>query len=525
MGQERSTHDVSSAGRRRCFRLAWILGLPLLLTWTLGGQLQSREVERGELEVGYFEDVRGRWALALSPEMPHDLWPTLALDRLDRVAIPPGMTAAVPLDEGASLQFEADGPMPLPYVVLGRRAADSVKMLSNPLMMSADATAATWTPWVLDAPWSADAQRLARLADRCGLAGAGRHMRAQRSGAQVTLTIGRCVTHWSAGPPARRDTILVALVAGPGWGFIERSDRPWRAARSWRAMAALLAGAIAVTAGLDVLLRRRRHAGRALLALSLGACLATAAAVWFTRPSAEPSPRYDLNSARNRCLVLGYSTVAGVGLRSDVDRVDRVLGKDSTVCAHQVGQVARSGATLPTIAHLLQATRSALQQGARVVFIGGTNDDLMYSRHCSGAVPSLPAVRVLYHLLTQQPGTPHWTRTIDQAAQASDSCFERQRQQLQDAVRTVRGAGASFLYVHDMLVTDLPDGRSALRQGMLDRRRDAVQQQGGTFVDLQQQFAGRAGVAWFSDFVHLSAIGHRQMAQLIERSLRQTAPP
>ena len=50
---------------------------------------------------------------------------------------------------------------------------------------------------------------------------------------------------------------------------------------------------------------------------------------------------------------------------------------------------------------------------------------------------------------------------------------------------------------------------------MLDSRRAVVEAGGGTFINLVDQFAADAGVAWFNDYGHLSAIAHQRVADLV----------
>jgi hypothetical protein len=91
-------------------------------------------------------------------------------------------------------------------------------------------------------------------------------------------------------------------------------------------------------------------------------------------------------------------------------------------------------------------------------------------------------------------------------------------------MRCAQERQAGFLFLHDFLVTDMVTGREADRATMLARRRAAVEDSGGRFVDLLDVFATEAGVSWFNDYVHPSAIAHERIAELACRLVTRPGP-
>jgi hypothetical protein len=90
--------------------------------------------------------------------------------------------------------------------------------------------------------------------------------------------------------------------------------------------------------------------------------------------------------------------------------------------------------------------------------------------------------------------------------------MERQSEAVRETAQCARARGGRFWFVHDFLAWDLDAGRLDQRKQMLEARRASVEQAGGTFFDLYEEFKSSAGVSWFNDFIHPSAIGHRRIA-------------
>jgi hypothetical protein len=111
-------------------------------------------------------------------------------------------------------------------------------------------------------------------------------------------------------------------------------------------------------------------------------------------------------------------------------------------------------------------------------------------------------------------GSEPWRRKQIAAAAAARAQTEGQTAALQGLIECVHARGGQFLFLHDFLVTDMETGRSPDRAAMLSSRRAVVEAAGGTFVNLLDPFAADAGVSWFNDYVHLSAIAHQRVASL-----------
>jgi hypothetical protein len=97
---------------------------------------------------------------------------------------------------------------------------------------------------------------------------------------------------------------------------------------------------------------------------------------------------------------------------------------------------------------------------------------------------------------------------------ASDSLayIEEQQRMAREAADCARARGGSLWFVHDMLSVDLAGGRSPARQEMLGRRQLAVESAGGHFIDILAEAKDAIGISWFADVMHLSAIGHEEVA-------------
>ena len=78
-----------------------------------------------------------------------------------------------------------------------------------------------------------------------------------------------------------------------------------------------------------------------------------------------------------------------------------------------------------------------------------------------------------------------------------------------------RAGGRQFRFAHDFLIWDLDGGRTPARQRTFAARQTAVRNNGGDFVDLYDAFHERAGLTWFNDFIHPSAVGQRMIAELL----------
>lgn len=100
--------------------------------------------------------------------------------------------------------------------------------------------------------------------------------------------------------------------------------------------------------------------------------------------------------------------------------------------------------------------------------------------------------------------------------------IEQQTAAIRDLTGCLRQRAQSLMFVHDFTVLELVGERSAQRRAMLEKRRTAVTEGGGYFVDLLEAFRPTLGVSWFNDAIHPSAIGHARIAELMCRLMPQS---
>jgi hypothetical protein len=215
-------------------------------------------------------------------------------------------------------------------------------------------------------------------------------------------------------------------------------------------------------------------------------------------------------------VITGYSTALGVGLHRRDDSVGSLLRADAAACPGGVSVLAEEGQTLSWVAGQVCSGPPT----DAVVFLGGGNDDLLSS--LTGPRVALAALGVLHY--RHRPLTPErMDRLFEETARWSLGHLDVQEAAIQSMGACARLRGARLVFVHDFLATDLGTGRGEARRAMLEARRRAVEAVGGRFVDLEHDVAGHAGVSWFNDFIHPSAVGHRVIARIIDQELRRAA--
>jgi hypothetical protein len=106
--------------------------------------------------------------------------------------------------------------------------------------------------------------------------------------------------------------------------------------------------------------------------------------------------------------------------------------------------------------------------------------------------------------------------TIEAFAASAARAGDDQAAAVRAAAQCARDRGARFVLVHDLFIEDLTGGRSATRQALLERRRNAVAPDGRArvFVDALEAFP-EMGVSWFNDMRHPSLVGHRKIAERV----------
>jgi len=82
--------------------------------------------------------------------------------------------------------------------------------------------------------------------------------------------------------------------------------------------------------------------------------------------------------------------------------------------------------------------------------------------------------------------------------------------------------GARFAYFNGFLAWDLGSPRSPARRALLEQRREVVASAGNLFVDEFAELGPEAGVSWFNDWSHTSAVGQRRIGALMCAKLTRT---
>jgi hypothetical protein len=273
----------------------------------------------------------------------------------------------------------------------------------------------------------------------------------------------------------------------------------------------LLGGAAGVTAALarGALAVARDRRGRAFVAVA--GALAAVFAGWRYLRREPASQRLEGVG----CVLTGYSTARGVGLRRFEQGTAATLQADPATCPGGLTLLAEEGQTLAWAARAVCSGPKA----EAVVFLGGGNDDLL-TGVTHGPVFAMLAFGIVHY--RHRPLTPErQDQLFADAAQWSVARSGEQEAAIRTMATCARERGARFLFVHDFLAGDLSAGRSPARRAMLNSRRRAVEEAGGQFVDLEHETGGRVGVSWFADFIHPSALGHRMIARIIQDRLRQ----
>lgn len=523
------------------------------------------QVAAGEYRRGYFEPFADGVGLAIDGSV-RPVSPAAAVTADGRLAVPPGMTAVLPLAAGVTYEF-ASALAVAPYVVVGGEAAladvdlphrhEGEARLRDGRTPAISDGRLVLQAWTADRPWRADERRLAKLRETCVGARETAVVSVAASAAGVEFRIGTCALR-EATPPAS-GVPLAAVLAGPDWVEIGRVPA-WRLERwyLWPVLAAVavrvaatwwafgVAAVAAVSAALLAasLVEPVTATMTWPVALAIGVFGALARALWLAARRVPPSLRLaaaagaavvvvaaavgygsrDAGAAARAyppimrvdddetypatCAVIGYSTAGGASLRgADMQHGRRglrwFLNEECPPCRRRTGALFGGGQTLDWARDAYCASPDEFGAGGRVIFFGGANDDFMWG-----------ILTLARSFIVSEQGRELWQRSQAPAAAASLRHSDAQEAAIAGLAECAAARGAGLLFLHDFLVTDLTAGRSAERAAMLNRRRQAVEARGGTFIDLEQVFGEEAGVAWFNDFVHPSLFGHRQVAEL-----------
>lgn len=525
-------------------------------------------VADGQYRRGYFERFSDGPGLAVDVAV-RPVFPASVLTEDGALAVPPGMTAVVPLQSGRRFEFVSETGL-APYVVIGDETplgegdlphgGEGEARLARVRTLAVADGAIVLEPWAADRPWRDDVRRLSELRDACVDPAQEAKLTVAAAGDQVEFQLGRCSLRQprSAAPP------LVAALAGPEWISVW-AQPGWQAERWFvgpvviavvAKVAALwwaLGGTAAVVVSAALVAASRIDAVAATMtfpvALAIGVISALLRLVWSIRRRLPPRWRLPAAAAAvaviaivaagplrqpsfvppimrieavddrdDRCAVLGYSTAGGASLRgADMQHGRRglrwFLNEHCGPCRGQTAALFGGGQTLDWARETFCASPHSFGGDGSVVFFGAANDDFMWG---------LLTVARLF--IVGEQGSEPWRRSQAPAAAASLAQIDAQQEALAGLIDCARSRRAGFLFLHDFLVTDLVAGRDVDRAAMLERRRAVVEAAGGTFVDLAAVFAEEAGVAWFNDYVHPSLIAHERTAELACDLLRKELP-
>jgi hypothetical protein len=538
-------------------RIALRIGLMLLaaaldiaLLWPL---LVATPLAPRQFRSAYFEPLRDGTAVMLG-EQQSGYMNDVALSGRGDLDVPAGRTIGIPLEPDSEIVVRTLAKDLAPYVVVGSevRTGDSAMRLDGALALSDSADGIAPQAWDASRPWHDDKDWLRRLYTRCGLGGEAR-VALLRDLAHVSIRLGACAATVQVNAPA-----LLLVVAGPYAAVVSKPEPGWRLIREmqWPFVAvicvrvalfafALGAGPTALASSVLFAFGQFRHAA-AIVAWGITLPLALSAAVvrlvvwllpnrsvWAAASGgavfllqiagmAAAVAYLDIGTFGNErmtrdgdsgCSIVGYSTVRGDTLRDGVGSVVERLDDACAPCRGRTSRFSREAQTLRWIRQLVCSPSFPTPAGGEIVFLGGGNDDLFY--HPTGLLRRVIVFAGMLRYASQPVATTDWESLFNQSAQSTVTTFDDQAADIDAIARCAAAGHRRFRFLHDFLVWDLERGRTPLREQAMERRRSAVWSAGGDFINLLDEFGQTAGVSWFNDFIHPSAVGHRMIADLL----------
>jgi hypothetical protein len=438
-----------------------------------------------------------------------------------------------------------------------------------------------WREWRSNQPWRADRAWLQELVTACGAADRANSLAITRAGDRLIAELGRCRVEETLSWP----TPALAVLAGPAAASIERpTGWPRSSSIEWMALlavavlslvslfaigsslgwvtaivgascAAAVSGVSPGSAWLFSLLllqvalvmllwrplaRRRSPRWAVVAASTLLLCeLGTLELVSHTLKGAlekrvVPPPVVDRVPGAPACLVAGYSTASDSTLLESRSGFRAYLNSECAPCAARTARYSVPGAHFPVIQEHLEAPEIELRRGGSVLFLGGTNDDFLGT--ILSREPGIPfTLGLLWIAYSQWMVSQGWGNGHERSFSAQlerlkslDSSgtglLPLQRQALESTATRLDQRGRRFIYLHDFVVWDLVDGRSAGRQWSADDRRSITNGAGGEFIDLLTVLGPEAGVSWFNDLIHLSVFGHRRVGETACTAINRAGP-
>jgi hypothetical protein len=537
----------------------------------------AEQLAEGEIRRGYFEEVDGAIGLVTTEYASDLILPETSQARAGILSVPPGNTAVLSLVDGSAYTVSSQTSLP-PYVVLGwvdgaSRADRSAAPLVNGGRFVEHELQLDLVPWDASRPWHEDAAWLRTLGERCGDLAMAPTLSIRPVDDGLDVHLGRCAGRVRA-TGASGGNLSLAVLAGPDWDRVQRDGRPFRATRWVRGYALIVVVLICLldvallmlgmgllgmlSATLPMAFASIWAPGPAILLVLVQLLLGIASSAWWLAGRVTRGRRLPIrlgawvavvasgvgaitgllrsaehvrepSAANSRCVLTGYSAAAGRVLREDGAGTGPSLDRLCDACAGMTAVRARTGATFGFVRDLACSQPRLLPPGGRVAFLGGANDDLLFSFDKNG-----PLLSVVYRLFgfafarslyDAEPSLKDFEDLTKNAAARSLAAMDVQSNLMDETVRCVASDNGTFVFAHDFLVLDLPGGRDAARREMLERRRRTVLAAGGEFVDLLELFERDVGVSWFNDYVHPSAVAHRRIALAIcQRFPTQKAP-
>jgi hypothetical protein len=541
--------------------LLWVAALVVDL-WVTAPLWGPIALDPSEVELAYYEPSPSGVVVMTDHTLETSTLPGVSLRPDGAVNVTWGMVVAVRLDEGASYVVRSTSNDLSPHVMIGsmvgvpdeastddpsrrRTCHGPVGRIAGLQTFRANASALGAFDADPATPWGPDRARLAEIRASCGDGALTLH----REHDGIRVEAGRCQP---AHVPATSEPLYAVVSAGPHLATIARSAT-WTARRDVSSAGAIVAcllgalhaalviaglgfrGALGATAAVAVLVlvspvkafgaiallllvsflfaggraARRWHWSIAPLTIALLGGLGLGFHRWFldvTGGGGEENPEGGVAPA---CVVIGYSTAAQQALRCKKNGLFDRLRHDCGACSGRTALRSRAGQTLPRLVDPVCSLPPASPPG-QIVFIGGDNDDFIgwiearsfgaMARNIASTVELRfePWRDVASERAGSSTGSLAWLPAQTAAIRAISTCAHER--------------GYTVRFVHDMAAVDLDSGRSPERREMLTARRAAVEAQGGQFVAIEEAYRSEIGIAWFADFIHLSAVGHARVA-------------
>jgi len=543
----------------------------------------SVEVAPGAYRFGYFEDGIDGVEVALPGGSHPAIFPAVSADKEGRLTSSPGIVLSFSLADDIHLSAQTVSGH-VPYLVFGNENQDDGPRMRGGHVLESGSDGPRLGTWNPERPWVRDREWLDQLAMSCE-AGDAPTFEVIRSGDSLRLRLGTCEVEGAISDigeaPAllvisatdsvrleRRDggweipwtpdlqmlvmlllfsAVVSSLLLYTGWWPLVGSVSLflWIVSLAFPVQIPLLAAfvsMIAVAMGIWKLLghyvSRLGPLLRAAIAIGLvwGALFGAASMVpdevlqvFMVRSDGTPDKR-------DGCIIMGYSTMGDSTLLGAEDGTYHRLSTDCERCSGRTSRMSIPGGIFRIVRDYVCSAASTLPDGTGIVFVGGNNDEMFWTSKPRGAGflglerAFRAAVFHQFRLLYQWSpvlGVGHWEliletseRMFEHTLGASDSMVAT----VSEAVTCAVDDGIGFHYYQHFLVVDLEGGRHKARQELVTLRRDAVLTAGGTFEDLLDHFGARAGVSWFNDLIHLSAVGHRHLTDFLCETLPPASP-